>query len=299
MNGNAKVIVLLKGGLGNQLFCYAAARRLALVNNAELVLDCVSGFSRDYMYRRQYALENFCINARHATPWERFEPLGRYRRYLARTIAGFRSFPERKYLFQEQREFDPRLLDYRVSDSVYLDGHWQSEGYFKDIETVIRQDLRIIQSKGVKNRLAEEIRSVNSVCVHTRWFAAPDAKDSAAKHNLDPSYYARAIDVIRSEVHHPHFFVFSDDSQAAATHLPLWSGQCTYVSHNNGADSPLADFSLMVQCRHFVIANSTFSWWAAWLGSDPESIVIAPALKIEGIAAWGFQGLLPERWRLL
>src|SRR5712691_2524903 len=104
----------MKGGLGNQLFCYAAARRLALANNAELVIDDVTGFARDRQYRRQYALDSCHIPVRKATPAERLEPFERYRRGVAKWLSRKKPFAERRYLEQEGLDFDERLLDVKV-----------------------------------------------------------------------------------------------------------------------------------------------------------------------------------------
>jgi hypothetical protein len=106
-----KLIVRIKGGLGNQLFCYAAARRLALVNDAELVIDDVTGFARDQQYRRRYMLDRFNILARKATPRERLEPFERYRRGVMRLLSRRKPFVERHYLEREGIEFDERLLE--------------------------------------------------------------------------------------------------------------------------------------------------------------------------------------------
>ena len=94
----AKVIVRVKGGLGNQLFCYAAARRLALVNDAELVVDDVTGFCRDKIYGCKYALDKFNIKARKATPAERMEPFERGRRAMAKYFSKARPFNKRRYV---------------------------------------------------------------------------------------------------------------------------------------------------------------------------------------------------------
>ena len=112
------------GGLGNQLFCYAAARRLALVNNAELVIDDVSGFVRDFTFQRHHQLENFNIPCRKATMAERLEPFSRYRRYLKRAYNRRRPFAERSYIQQEGPDFDPRLLEINPRGTVYLEGFW-------------------------------------------------------------------------------------------------------------------------------------------------------------------------------
>ena len=169
-----KIVVLIKGGLGNQMFCYAAARRLALVNSAELVLDDITCFARDRQYRRKYALNHFHIQARTATPAERLEPFGRYRRKVARVLSRSRLFHRRRYVEQQGTDFDVRLLDFTVKGTIYLDGYWQSEHYFKDMEQIIREDLEIIQPTDMKNqRMAEEIRGSHAVALHVRWFDPP------------------------------------------------------------------------------------------------------------------------------
>lgn len=143
-----KVIARIKGGLGNQLFCYAAARRLALVNNAELAIDDITGFARDRQYRRQCALDHFCIPVRKATPAERLEPIERLRRGVLKWLSRKKPFAERRYLEQEGLDFDERLLALKIKDMLFLDGLWQSEGYFKDVEKALREDLRIIAPHG-------------------------------------------------------------------------------------------------------------------------------------------------------
>ncbi|MGO9120626.1 MAG: alpha-1,2-fucosyltransferase [Desulfomonilaceae bacterium] len=297
MNRRAKVVVRLLGGLGNQLFCYAAARRLALVNDAELVIDDVSGFARDFLYQRQYGLDRFHITARKATPRERLEPFGRYRRYLAKMIAYRRPFSRRKYVEQEGIDFDPRLLDYVVDGTVYLDGLWQSERYFKDVEDIIREDLRIDppQDKTIQ-AMADRIRSVNAVSVHVRRFVKSQ-HTTASKYNLSSDYYKRAAQMIMTRVEAPHFFLFSDDPDAARQILGLPENLITCMDQNLGEENAYADLWLMTHCKHFIIANSTFSWWGAWLHNSESSIVISPAFKsVEGTCGWGFRGLIPSKW---
>jgi len=297
----SKVIARIKGGMGNQLFCYAAARRLALVNRAELVIDDVTGFIRDHQYRRKYLLDSFNISARKATPSERMEPFERYRRGLARFIARHRPFHQRRYVEQEGINFDPRLLDFKVKGTIYLDGLWQSEGYFKGVEDVIKRDLQIIppQDQGNK-KMAERIRSCNSICVHVRWFHKRQEGQTHRVHNLEQGYYVRAAQWIMVRVSKPHFFLFSDDPEAARQMLALPETIVTCVNHNRKDENAYADLWLMTQCKHFIIANSTFSLWGAWLAESKSKIVIAPAIKImDGITAWGFEGQIPEAWLLL
>ncbi len=294
MRQTKKVIARIKGGLGNQLFCYAAARRLALANEAELALDHVTGFVRDRQHLRQYQLDHFLIQARKATPTERMEPLERARRGFAKWLAGKRPFSQRQYLEQIGQDFDDRLLELGVRKTLYLDGLWQSERYFKDVEHVIREDLRIIPpTDPVNQRLAEDIRDANAVALHVRWF---DARGGCAAHNVAIDYYRRAMSIVERRLEAPHFFLFSDDPDAARSLLALPEKRLSVVTQNRGDENAYADLWLMSLCRHFITANSTFSWWGAWLGRWEGKIVVTPQLQCEGNGAWGFKGLIPSSW---
>jgi hypothetical protein len=292
-----KVIVRVKGGLGNQLFCYAAARRLALSSNAELVIDHVTGFVRDRQHRRRYALDPFAIPARKATPAERMEPFERYRRAAKKLVARSRPFERRRYLEQEGRAFDARLLTVAVKGTLYLDGLWQSERYIKDVEERIREDLRIVAPKDASNQaLAEDIRNnPQAIGVHVRWFGGPDDMEAV---RLSSDYYRRAFAVVEERVESPHYYLFSDDPEATRARLDLANRQITHVAHNQGDDHAYADLWLMTKCRHFVIASSTFSWWGAWLTEEAGTIVVCPGTKLTSSPAtsWHFPGQVPTRW---
>lgn len=289
------VIARIKGGLGNQLFCYAAARRLALANNAELAIDAVTGFARDSQYLRQYSLDHFQLPIRKATPAERMEPFGLYRRKIAKLLSGRKPFEQRSYLEQEGVDFDARLLSLKVSGSVYLDGYWQSEGYFKDVEQTLREDLKIIPPEDSTNRsMAREILQSNAVALHVRWFDPPG--NGMSSHNAAKDYYLHALEVIKKQVEDPRFFLFSDDPGAAQQMLGLSGEQVTCMNHNLKTEDAYADLWLMAQCKHFIIANSTFSWWGAWLSDYSAKVVIVPDIKINGIMSWGFAGLIPDKW---
>jgi hypothetical protein len=291
-----KVIPRIHGGMGNQLFCYAAARRLALVNDAELVIDDKSGFARDHRYQRYYQLDNFHIPCRKATASELLKPFPRVRRYLKRAVNRRRSFHERTYVQQEGFDFDSRLLDFKPRGNVYLEGYWQSEDYFKDVESTIREELQIVPPTDPINlNMAARIRERVSVAVHVRFFDAPG---NEGVNNAPADYYSRAVARMETLASTGHYFVFSDQPDAARVLLPLPDDRVTSVSHNRGDANAYADLWLMTQSRHFIIANSTFSWWGAWLADQVHGkIVIAPGFEMrEGKMWWGFDGLLPEHW---
>ncbi len=294
---NKKIVVVrIKGGLGNQLFCYAAARRLAMFNNAELVIDDVTGFVRDLQYNRSYSLDRFHISVRKAKPSERLEPFERYRRGVLKLWSRRWPFEKRIYLEQETREFDERLLSLKVNGRLYLDGLWQSENYFSDIEEIIRNDLKIIPpTDDVNISIAEKIRACRqAVALHVRWFDAPG---SDMLNNISSSYYHRAIQLMDEKLNSPHYFIFSDDINAAQEKLNIPNERVTIISHNQSDEHAYADLWLMSLCRHFITANSTFSWWAAWLGGGEHKIVITADFQHDGtVISWGFKGLIPDGW---
>ena len=296
-----RVICRIRGGLGNQLFIYAAARRLALVSAAELVIDDVSGFVRDRAYRRRSHLHHFHIQGRPATAAERLQPGSRLRRRLASWRNRRRPYAMRRYLEQEGVDFDPRLLALRPQGCLFLEGLWQGEGYFADVAATIRTDLRLRPPRTRRNReLADRIRSQQAVALHYRFFDEAQAAlgaVAAAASNAPQGYYARAIASLEARAAVDHYYVFSDRPKEAAARVPLAPDRFTVVSHNRGEDEAYADLWLMTLCRHAIIANSTFSWWGAWLAERPGQCVVAPGFeRREGVAWWGFDGLLPERW---
>jgi hypothetical protein len=291
----SKIIPRIFGGLGNQLFCYAAARRLALINNAVLLIDDVSGFAYDSVYQRHYQLDHFNVPCRKATPAERLEPFSRARRYLKRFWNQRQPLANRSYLVQDGIDFDPCLLHFKPRGTVYVEGYWQSEDYFKDVEDTIRVDLQIQSPTDARNlEMAARIQSRLSVAVHVRFFDDPA---EGAMNNAPGNYYTRAVALMETLVPGAHYFVFSDQPTAARAHLPLPDARVTLVAHNTGDENAYADLWLMSLCQHFIIANSTFSWWGAWLAAHLGKHVIAPGFELrQGKMWWGFTGLLPKEW---
>jgi hypothetical protein len=295
------VIVRLVGGLGNQLFIYAAARRLALKNNVRLKLDIISGFQRDF-YRRQYCLNKFNIKAEIASPTESFMGiLGRIRRKAVRKISQLRKFEKRMYIVEESNDFDPRLLSLKTNRIVFLEGYWQSEKYFKDIENIIREDFEIISEHDLQNlNMAKKIESSNAVCLHVRRLhgvanmeGAQPLPDAEA---LEIDYYNRAVAFIAKRVSNPVFYCFGDYPKWMLENIKI-NFPTVFITHNNSDEKSHEDLWLMSLCKHFIICNSTFSWWGAWLASNQDKIVIAPAIK-EQLRHFNStsKDLIPEHW---
>lgn len=299
-----KLITRIKGGLGNQLFCYASARRLALANDAELIIDATTGFAYDEQYKRKYALDVFNIDAKKVNVPEWKLPFNRISRAVAKRMSRGKLLSLQRYIFQNNIQFNQELMTLRLQPgTTYFDGFGQSERYFIDVEDIIRSDLKIEPPRDKLNQaMAKKIQTTQAVALHVRWFEDVNATSS---NNASSEYYVNAVERISRIIDKPHFFIFSDNAESTVGKLgKIMNGfDTTYVDINRSESMAFADMWLMSLCQHFIIANSTFGWWAAWLGEKKGiSQVIAPATVIEpssNITAWGFDGQIPERWTLV
>lgn len=271
------VVTRLLGGLGNQLFQYAAGRRLAQVRGVELKLDISALGNPNSGTPRNYELSPFTVQPMIATEEEVAALVRPRRRLLSGLLPGrFRlpGLPPPSHVKEAHFHFDPAILD--LPDGVYLDGYWQSERYFADAADVIRADLTITAPAEGRNwELLEQIRSCNAVSVHVRRGDYVSDKHTADYHgtcNLD--YYHRAIQYVADAIANPVLFVFSDDPDWVRANLKA-PYPITIVDHN-GPERCAEDLRLMSACRHHVLANSSFSWWGAWLDPRPEKIIVAP-----------------------
>jgi hypothetical protein len=268
------IIVHLKGGLGNQMFQYAAGRRLAWLHDVPLKLD-LSWFSDpDGATPRSFALGYFSIHAQPATDQEialLYEP--RYSR-VKRFLNSMNPCYLNTHIRSHNSCFDPSILG--LTDNILLDGYWQSEKYFSDIASVIRSDFSMCAEPDRQNReMASVINSCNAISIHIRrGDYVTDAKIAARHGVCTTNYFIKAVELILECVERPHFFVFSDDPEWVRHNFAI-SHAMTIVDHN-GPDKAHEDLMLMNGCKHNIIANSSLSWWGAWLNPHPDKIVIAP-----------------------
>jgi len=283
-----KIIVRLRGGLGNQLFQYAFAKRLSLFNNCELVVDHLSGFQRDYKYSRSYALSRFALSSRLASKHEMFFPFERIRRGFAKFF-GVNNIPFFcDYLVEteESSNFDP--FDFKTKKSMsIIDGYWQSLHYFTDVEQCIRDEYLISPPADAVNlNAASIIDSSNSIAIHVRWFT---------DNNNLLDYYKNAIALIHTNFsNNTLFIVFSDDPLRSKSFLGLFDN-VIYVDWNNDYGGEVNDLWLMTRCKHFIIADSTLSWWGAWLSaSDGLRIYPLPNNYLSN-NSWSSK-LFPNSW---
>lgn len=257
-----KVILRLRGGLGNQMFQYAYGRSLSLAKQKKLVLDLGDlKFPAPGETKREFGLDKFKIKAEIITT-------------------------RRSWLIKFWSKIKSRLLQ--------QDGYYQSEKYFRDYADFIRQDFALKHPLAkTAQRLAEEIfRSPAPVSIHVRrGDYISNAQTNSYHGTCDLAYYARAVQYLKTKIDTPTFFIFSDDIAWVKNNLQLENA--IYVSSPNIPD--YEELILMSQCRHHIIANSSFSWWGAWLGINPGKIVIAPVLWLTNQSKQP-QELIPPNW---
>ena len=175
----------------------------------------------------------------------------------------------------------------------YYFGWWQSEKYFKDIAAEIKGEFKFQEFKNEKNiDLKNKILNSNSISIHVR---RGDYLNNIYLGGLTPlSYYENAIEYILQKVKEPSFYIFSNDIEWCKQNLKL-DYPVYYIDWNKGEES-FRDMQLMSLCKHNIIPNSSFSWWGAWLNSNPNKIVIAPQKWFNDCLKWNYSNIVPETW---
>lgn len=276
------IIVKLQGGLGNQLFQYSLGRCLAEKQDTSLKLD-TQWFN--HAVNRQYDLGVYNIRAEIASPKE------------VGTIIGVPSrikniFTHANQIVAEKSlAFDSEIL--QTKSPSYVVGYFQSEKYFQDIAPIIHKELTIKQAPYGKNyELLSQISKTEAISLHIRrgdYVSNPISSHYHGTCSLE--YYETAMSTLTKKLTRPHFYIFSDDIPWSQAHLKT-SYDITFVDHNG--DAAQEDIRLMSACKHNIVANSTFSWWGAWLNQNPEKTVIAPRIWFHGGAS--NPDLVPESW---
>ncbi|MSU55013.1 MAG: alpha-1,2-fucosyltransferase [Candidatus Taylorbacteria bacterium] len=262
------IIVKIYGGLGNQMFQYALGRNLSLLHKVPFKID--SSYLRGpNQSGRIFQLDNFNISTEESEASE----IASYSRPLIKILG--KIFPEtqKKYIFEKSETFDAQIL--KINDG-YFDGHWQNENYFKNNENTIRKDFELKRPLGVKAlEMAERIKTEpNATSLHIRRGDYVSIKKIADTHGVLPlTYYEKAIVKILDYAVNAHFFISSDDilwvKDNFSKNYPL-----TFISSPEISDTE--ELTLMSLCKHNIIANSTMSWWGAWLNKNPGKIVCTP-----------------------
>jgi hypothetical protein len=263
------IITQINGGLGNQMFQYAAGRALAQRHGTDLLLD-----TRIFDGNTQFGfgLNHFAISARQAMPAE-LPPDRRQNRFYYLVWRGLRLKPN---LFRESGlSYNPGFNS--LGDGAYLKGYWQSERYFTDIDAAIREEFRIVTPASPENAaILSEIAERPAISLHIRrGDYVKNSRTNATHGTCTLEYYMRAVDLIAAKMtEEPVVFTFSDDPSWVRENLVL-PFEMRVMDHND-SDHNYEDLRLMSACRHHIIANSSFSWWGAWLNPSIDKIVVSP-----------------------
>jgi len=179
------------------------------------------------------------------------------------------------------------------SSKNYIYGDYQSERYFENIKDIIRKDFTLKNKISDKNKkILEKIQSTNSISIHLRGGDYIRGKKSDFHGTCSTEYYNKAIEEMRSNVNSPFFFIFTDDIDWAKSHI-IFPESSVIVSNKD--NKPYEELLLMSKCKHNIIANSTFSWWGAWLNSNVNKIVIAPR-KWFNNSSINTEDIVPKSW---
>ena len=270
------VISNILGGLGNQMFQYAAGRGLSLARGVPLYID-IADF-RGYHLHQGFELERvFSCAISYAESEHRRAVLGlQASRIIRRAIARpkLRFMHSHHLIVEPTFNYWPGITD--VTLPCYLQGYWQSERYFAKEANAIRADFVFRNHLSGKNiAVASHISGLNSVSLHVRrGDYASNPKSNSQHGTCSLAYYDEAIRYMCGHVASPSFIIFSDDLNWAKANLRI-KAPCLYIAHNRGGES-YNDMHLMSLCRHHIIANSSFSWWGAWLNPRKGKTVVAP-----------------------
>jgi hypothetical protein len=290
------IVTLLKGGLGNQMFQYATGKRLAKVNNTKLFI-CPDWLEEAHegVTKRVYELDSLNVdeNLIKRSSFVVAEPDPSVKVKVYRYTKGLLK-PRLQPYAEKGLSFDKQVL--KLADNTFLDGFWQNEKYFRDIRGILLKEFEPKTEVSAKNhRYLENIRSCESISLHIRrgdYISNPEAKKF---HGLTPlEYYHAAFNKIRnSRKGQPlEIFVFSTDLDWCRKNLKF-DCPVTFVEGNKkGAD----DMRLMKNCKHNILANSSFSWWGAWLNQNPNKIVIAPKIWFLDEQANREMDNIPKEW---
>lgn len=268
------LIIRLQGGLGNQMFQYAFGRSLALKTSRKLYFETYR-LERDK--QRYLMLDRFNTTLKFVSPMDRLclKAMRKKAFYwpafaLLKSRHGF----QMQYFREKSIQCNPQIFE--LQGNLILDGYWASYQYFQEYDAIIRQELKLnTPIPDCYCELAKQIQSTQAVALHVRRGDYVTDPGANKRHGLCPIiYYQAAVRRIQEQVEIPKFFVFSDDPDWVNSHLEI--GTSFEVVRADASVGDVEDLRLMTLCKHFITANSTFSWWGAWLGEYADKKVIVP-----------------------
>jgi len=290
------IIVKLMGGLGNQMFQYAVGRALSARYGTKLFLD-TNWFLSDTATKpgaeRIFMLDKFNIQARIVNKKRGYKiykqendnlfiKLDLIKMKTFSLIAEKKVMPFKDKIFMKENK------------NIYLDGYWQTEKYFKVISNEIRKEFSLRKPFKVQDEnIVHEIRDTNSVSIHVRRGDYANYEHTKKVHGvITIQYYKKCVKYFLDTIKNPSFYIFSDDPEWCMENLNL---KIYKKIISNNKRPPQDEMILMSNCKHHIIANSTFSWWGAWLADNQSKIIIAPK-QWTATNNECFVDIIPESW---
>ncbi len=268
------IVIRLKGGMGNQMFQYAFGLQMADLLDTELKVDLSSLLDRskgDFVYRN-YDLPIFKINDSLLMNQQLLKTI--YKPKVQRVTKWVRQYINsgKTFIKEKHFHFQPELITIPTDNAVY-EGWFQSEKYFKSIADIVRTEFEFVDPiLEISKPLLSEIQSSNAICLNVRRtdFLKVDTLNTTNKH-----YFFKAAKHMIEHIENPIFYVFSDDVEWCKKNIML-DAPVTVVGHEHKGRKFGNYMQLMTACKHFIIPNSSYAWWAVWLNKQPNKIVIAP-----------------------
>ena len=289
------IISHILGGIGNQMFQYAAGRALSLSTHQIQNLDLNdftgyqlhNGFELERVFNIDKVVKSTSSNIQELLSWR----ANSFAKKILRR-SHFAKLRGQSFIVEPYFNYWPNFFE--LKQDCYLYGYWQSERYFKDFADIIRQDFAFKIPLDERNKqIALDIANTQSVSLHVRrGDYINDTKNTSVMAVCSVNYYQDAIKYIKDRFEQPVLYIFSDDITWVKEHLST-ELPCVYIDHNNGLES-YRDMQLMSLCKHHIIANSSFSWWGAWLNPSADKVVIAP--KKWFVNKNNIDDLIPQDW---
>ena len=261
--------------MGNQMFQYAFGKQLAHKLNTELFLDLTLLLDRargkDIVYRN-YDLDIFNLDPKFLISPILLKNI--YKVKLPAVGKLFRKIAARKYHYIREPHFhvNEQYIAEPKDNTIY-EGWWQSEQYFSEVREEIKQEFSFKHPNlPLSENLFQKIEATNSVCLNVR---RTDFLKVATLNTTTKTYFLNAVDLMANKVPSPHFFIFSDDIPWCRENLQL-PYPFEVIGHEHKGQKFGNYLKLMKTCKHFIIPNSSFAWWAVWMNDQPDKIVIAP-----------------------
>lgn len=284
--------------MGNQMFQYALGRSLSIKRGVPLGLDLTFLLDRTPIPNftnftfRNYALDVFNIEANIATKKDipflyRKHNLGIFMRYIDYFRRKFVSTPGKE---KQDCHFDPAILE--LGTNAYLEGWWQSYKYFESVSDIIRKDFTLKNKLPINiENLKEGIEKENSLCIHVR---RGDYVGNSHHEVVNKEYYDKGIEIIKSLTNIDKIYVFSDDIKWCEENLKF-PYPTMFVGKEYIGEKDEGHMILMKSCKNFIIPNSSFSWWGAWLSDYKDKVVIVPKQWFRD-ASINSDDLIPNGW---